>query len=43
MSSRVAARLVPNAALKVYPDGSHGLIVTSADVVNADLLDFLKA
>ncbi|MCY1337988.1 hypothetical protein D9M68_344580 [compost metagenome] len=42
-SSGVAATLVPNAVLKVYPGGSHGLIATNADAVNADLLDFLKA
>ncbi|SPA02041.1 Non-heme haloperoxidase (fragment) [Cupriavidus taiwanensis] len=43
MSARLAIELVPNAVLKVYRGGSHGLIATSADAVNADLLDFVKA
>ncbi|SPA55707.1 protein of unknown function [Cupriavidus taiwanensis] len=42
ISARLAVELVPNAVLKVYRGGSHGLIVTSADTVNADLLDFVK-
>ncbi|SOZ40335.1 alpha/beta fold hydrolase [Cupriavidus neocaledonicus] len=42
MSARLAVKLVPDARLKVYPGGSHGLIATSADAVNADLLDFVK-
>jgi non-heme chloroperoxidase len=40
-TSRLAARIVPNATLKVYPGGSHGMCVVDADQVNADLLAFL--
>ena len=42
-SARLAARLVTNATLKVYPGASHGMCVVNADEVNADLLAFLSA
>lgn len=35
-----AARLVPDATLKVYDDAGHGLFVTHADQLNADLREF---
>lgn len=38
-----AAKLVPNATLKVYAGAPHGLAVTHMDQLNADLLAFLKA
>jgi non-heme chloroperoxidase len=41
-SSRAAAKLIPNATLKVYPGGSHGLADTRADQLNADLLAFIR-
>lgn len=41
-SSRKTARLVPNATLKVYPGGSHGLTLTQQDQFNADLLAFIR-
>ncbi len=41
-SSRKTARLVPNAVLKVYPGGSHGLTLTSQDQFNADLIGFIR-
>ncbi|SOY48225.1 alpha/beta fold hydrolase [Cupriavidus taiwanensis] len=43
MSSRPAASLIPNATLKVYAGGSHGLIATHASQVNEDLLAFINA
>jgi non-heme chloroperoxidase len=41
-SAHAAARLVPQATLKVYPGGSHGLADTHAEQLNADLLAFFK-
>lgn len=38
-----SAKIVKNAALKVYPGAPHGLTVTRKDQVNADILAFLKA
>ncbi|ARP68792.1 alpha/beta hydrolase [Streptomyces pluripotens] len=35
------ARLVPDATLKVYEYGGHGMFVTHADLLTADLRDFL--
>ncbi len=43
MSSRPAAALIANAALKVYAGASHGLIATHASQVNEDLLAFIDA
>jgi non-heme chloroperoxidase len=34
---------VENAALKVYPGGTHALGDTSKDEVNADLLEFIRS
>lgn len=42
-SAKLAAKLVKNATLKVYPGASHGMCVVDADKVNADLLAFLTA
>ena len=42
-SALLSAKLVKKSTLKVYPGASHGLCVTLADKVNADLLAFLKA
>jgi non-heme chloroperoxidase len=42
ISSPVAAKLVKNHSLKVYPGQPHGLCTTFADQVNADLLAFIK-
>lgn len=43
MSSRPAASLIPNAELKVYAGGSHGLIATHASQVNKDLVAFINS
>jgi non-heme chloroperoxidase len=37
-----AAKLIKNATLKVYPGAPHGLTDTHKDLLNADLLSFLK-
>ncbi|KVE25067.1 alpha/beta hydrolase [Burkholderia singularis] len=42
-SARLSAAIIKQATLKVYPGGSHGICVTHADQVNADLLAFLEA
>jgi len=41
-SAKLGVELVKNGTLKVYPGGSHGMCVTEADTVNADLLAFLS-
>jgi len=43
ISGNVAAKLVKNAKLLVYEGGSHGLLLTHKDQLNADLLAFLKS
>jgi len=42
-SALLSAKLVKNATLKVYPGFPHGMCTTHADVINADLLQFIKA
>jgi non-heme chloroperoxidase len=41
-SALLAAKIVKNATLKVYPGSSHGICTVEADRVNADILEFLK-
>jgi non-heme chloroperoxidase len=41
-AGRLSAKLVPDAKLKVYPGGAHGLAQIQADEFNADLLAFLE-
>lgn len=36
------AKLLPNPTVKIYPDLPHGLLTTHADVLNADILAFLR-
>ena len=47
MSSLVAAllqaKLLTNATLKIYSGLSHGMLTTHADVLNADILSFIKS
>jgi non-heme chloroperoxidase len=38
----LSAKLVKNSVLKVYPGFPHGMPTTQADVINADLLSFIK-
>jgi len=42
-SAALSAKLVKNATLKVYPGAPHGITVTHANRINADLLAFLKS
>jgi non-heme chloroperoxidase len=42
IASLKSVKIVPNAKLTVYPGAPHGLPVTHADKLNADLLAFLK-
>ena len=42
-TGRAAARLVPQATLKVYPGAPHGLADTHKEQLNADLLAFIRA
>lgn len=41
-SAMISAKLIKDAQLKVYKDGSHGICSTQKDEVNADLLAFFK-
>ena len=41
-SAPLSAKLLPNGTLKTYPGFPHGMITTQADVINADLLAFIK-
>jgi len=36
------AKLLKNATLKIYPGLPHGLMTTHADIINADILSFIK-
>jgi len=42
-SAPLSAKLLKNGALKVYKGFPHGMCTTHADVVNADLLAFIKS
>ena len=43
ISSKLTAKLVKNATLKVYPGFPHGMCTTEADTINKDLLDFMQS
>jgi non-heme chloroperoxidase len=38
----LSAKIVKDAVLKVYPGFPHGMCQTQKDVINADLLEFIK-
>jgi non-heme chloroperoxidase len=42
-SALLSAKIVKNAALKVYKGAPHGMCTTHKDQVNEDLLAFIKA
>ena len=42
-SALLSAKIVRNAILKVYPELPHGMCQTHKDLINADLLDFVRA
>ena len=41
-SGALTAKIVKGAQLKVYPGFPHGMCTTHADVINKDLLEFLR-
>jgi non-heme chloroperoxidase len=41
-SALLSAKLIKHSTLKVYPGAPHGMCITLADKVNADLFEFLK-
>ncbi len=42
-SALLSAQLIKNSTLKVYKGFPHGMATTHADVINADLLEFVKS
>ena len=38
----VQARLLKHGRLRIYPGFSHGMMTTNADLINADILAFIK-
>jgi non-heme chloroperoxidase len=42
-SAPLSAKLLKNSTLKVYEKFPHGMCTTHADVINADLLAFIKS
>jgi len=36
------AKLLKHGTLKIYPGFPHGMMTTNADVINADILAFIK-
>jgi non-heme chloroperoxidase len=41
-AARIAVRLLKNGTLKTYPGFSHGMLTVNADVLNRDLLSFVR-
>jgi pimeloyl-ACP methyl ester carboxylesterase len=39
----LSAEILPDATLKIYPGYPHGMLTTHADVLNADLLAFIRS
>ena len=42
-ASLLQEKLLKHGTLKIYPGYSHGMITTNADVINADLLSFIRS
>ena len=42
-SAMLSAKLVKNGALKVYEKLSHGMCTTHAEIINPDLLAFIRS
>ena len=42
-SSLLTIKLLKNGTLKVYAGYPHGMCTTHADVINSDLLDFIRS
>ena len=43
ISGNLTAKIVRHASFKIYEGGSHGLLITQKDRLNADLLEFLRS
>jgi non-heme chloroperoxidase len=41
-ASLLQAKLIKGSTLKIYPGFPHGMMTTHADVINADILVFIK-
>ena len=41
-ASVLQAKLLQHGTLKLYPGFSHGMMTTNADVINADILAFIR-
>jgi non-heme chloroperoxidase len=42
-SAHLSVKLLRNGTLKTYPDLSHGMLSTHADLMNADILAFIES
>ncbi len=42
-ASLLQVKLIKNSTLKIYPGYPHGMMTTHADVINADLLAFIRS
>jgi non-heme chloroperoxidase len=42
-AAALQAKLIRNSTLKIYPGYSHGMLTTNADVINPDILAFIKS
>lgn len=42
-SAELAVKLLKNGTLKVYPGYPHGMLATNPDVLNADMLAFIRS
>ena len=42
-ASLLQAKLIKNSTLKIYPGYPHGMCTTNADVINPDLLAFIRS
>ena len=42
-ASMLQAKLLQHGTLKIYPGFSHGMMTTHADVINADILAFIRS
>lgn len=42
LGAELQAKLLPDATLKIYPGFSHGMLTVNADVINPDLLAFVR-
>jgi non-heme chloroperoxidase len=43
ITGNLTAKMVEHSKLVIYKGGSHGLLITQKDELNADLLAFLKS